>query len=68
MSKMDDLDYNTLIDSFVMTSLGDILDSIDKSGLMRRLAELLYIHKMPVREIYPFLIDYGKMARKKEES
>lgn len=67
MSKMDDLDYNTLIDSFAMTTLGDMLDTIDGTGSMRKLAECLYMHKMPVTEIFPFLNDYAKLIRKDRE-
>ena len=61
---MDDMDYKFLIDSFAMGSLGNILDSMDPSGTMRKLAECLYVHQMPVRQIMPFLIDYGKLIKK----
>lgn len=63
----DDLDYNTLIDSFAMTTLGDMLDTLDRTGSMRKLAECLYMHKMPVTEIFPFLTDYAKLIRKDRE-
>lgn len=63
---MDDLDYRFLIDSFAMSSLGNILDSMDPSGTMRKLAECLYTHKMPVKEIMPFLIEYGKLLKKEK--
>lgn len=61
---MDDLDYRFLIDSFAMSSLGNILDSMDSSGSLRKLAECLYLHRMPVKEIMPFLIDYGRLMKK----
>ena len=60
---MDELNFIELIDSLELTALGDVFDTMDKSGTLRKMAECLYMHKMPVKEIFPFITDYGKILR-----
>ena len=67
MDENGDLDYETLINSFAMSTLGDMLDLMCPSGEIRKLAECLYAHKMPVNEIFPFLMDYKNLVKEGRE-
>ena len=57
---MNDFDYSGLLDSFVLSALCDALDSIDETGALRKHAEIMYVHKMPVNEIFPCLMEIAK--------
>jgi hypothetical protein len=62
------IDFEALAASFLMNVMGNTMDKLDPTGRTRLLAELLYVHKMPVDEIMPFIIDFVRLGTTNPEN